>query len=265
MSSKLNKKGVYLAFVPIVTPSGIVESFELFLVNAAEQYWNYYIEQRVDGEDFYAYEGALPIGQAVDIEIVALFDLNHASTIELTLSDLEGNENEYNFSPKPNKLFKKSQYVDVLEKEAYCIEVYTIQEGSNKRKESPKPVKEEKVDHEIIEQLKESWSRKSAPVTRVRMSAPVGNEVDLHIEAFYKDWKNLNPEEILPMQMDYMDQCLDNAIGNNAYQITFIHGIGNGILKKAIFAALENNPHVRSFENRFDSRYGFGATEVLLK
>lgn len=265
MSTNVSKKGVYLVFVPILLPSGSVESFELFLLNQDLENWTYSIEHIINQESYYSYEGSLPSNQFVDIAIIALFDLNTASTIHLQLNNKRGGKNTYSFSPKPNKLFKRKQSFTNLNKEGYYIEVYSINEASKKRKESPKKIKDKKVEVADIEKLKESWSRKSGTRTKVVMSQAVGDEIDLHIEAFFKEHEKLTPEEILPIQLNYMEECLDNAIANNAYQITFIHGIGNGILKKAIFDTLTNHTHVRSFENRFDSRYGFGATEVLLK
>lgn len=264
MSTNVVKKGVYLAFVPIQTAIGTVESFELYLVNEDMKDWTYYIDQVVDGDDFFIYEGKLPSNKGIDIALIALYDLKASSIISLHLNNKE-EKNKYSFSPKPNKLFKRMQYFPTLDREAYFIEVYTQLAVGTKIKKSVREQEDKAIESSDITKLLDSWTKSTSTQTKVTISKSVGDEVDLHIEAIYENHKDLVPEEILPMQLEHMERALDNAIANNAYFITFIHGIGDGILKKAIFERLKHHKAVRSFENRFDPRYGFGATEVLLK
>ena len=47
-------------------------------------------------------------------------------------------------------------------------------------------------------------------------------------------------------------------------KITFIHGVGNGKLKQEIINKLEKDYPALQFHDAPTTRYGFGATEVVL-
>ena len=91
------------------------------------------------------------------------------------------------------------------------------------------------------------------------------NEVDLHIEALSDDYQSLNNEDILNIQLSEFNSCLENAVISGVEEITFIHGIGNGILRNKIHKILSQYPHIKYFEDARKEKFGFGATKVYLK
>jgi dsDNA-specific endonuclease/ATPase MutS2 len=90
-------------------------------------------------------------------------------------------------------------------------------------------------------------------------------EVDLHIEALSDDYHSLDNEAILNIQLSEFNTCLENAVISGAEQITFIHGIGNGILRNKIHKILSQYPHIKYFEDARKEKFGYGATKVHLK
>lgn len=90
-------------------------------------------------------------------------------------------------------------------------------------------------------------------------------EVDLHIEALSDDYQSLENEAILNIQLSEFNTCLENAVISGAEQITFIHGIGNGILRNKIHKILSQYPHIKYFEDARKEKFGYGATKVHLK
>jgi dsDNA-specific endonuclease/ATPase MutS2 len=44
-----------------------------------------------------------------------------------------------------------------------------------------------------------------------------------------------------------------------------VHGIGKGKLKDEIHEILKTKKEVKSFINKYDSRFGYGATEILFQ
>ena len=66
------------------------------------------------------------------------------------------------------------------------------------------------------------------------------------------------------IQLDYFRKTLESAIKNDYRKVTFIHGIGNGVLKNAIIEEME---HYEGIENRMAaiSKFGAGAIDVLIK
>ncbi len=90
-------------------------------------------------------------------------------------------------------------------------------------------------------------------------------EVDLHIEALSEDYRSLNSDEILNIQLSEFNSSLENAVISGVEEITFIHGIGNGILRNKIHKILSQYPHIKYFEDARKEKFGFGATKVHLK
>ena len=63
--------------------------------------------------------------------------------------------------------------------------------------------------------------------------------------------------------LDTFKKLLNNAISNEYSKITFIHGVGNGVLKSAIIKELENYD---GLENAMASiaKFGVGAIDISI-
>ncbi len=90
-------------------------------------------------------------------------------------------------------------------------------------------------------------------------------EVDLHAESFIENWNLLDGGEILKQQLQYFQQCMDAALVHNFKSIVFIHGVGNGILRHEIQKKLSKNGLIKTFKDARKEKFGYGATEVVLK
>ncbi len=88
-------------------------------------------------------------------------------------------------------------------------------------------------------------------------------EVDLHAESLFDSHRGMSNGEILNYQISYFHRCLNEAIIERLSKIIFIHGIGNGILRQEIRNILNGMGY--EFYDASLSRYGFGATAVILK
>jgi len=88
-------------------------------------------------------------------------------------------------------------------------------------------------------------------------------EVDLHIHELMEEPGLTEPKEILDFQKDYFQKCLDSAITNHLMKVTFIHGIGNGVLREAILGILKNYDGLEVLDAPMQ-KYGVGAVEVRI-
>ena len=87
-------------------------------------------------------------------------------------------------------------------------------------------------------------------------------EVDMHIWEIVEDYSKLSPIEMFTIQMNYFNKCLDSALGNHLRKVVFIHGVGNGQLKKEIRNKLETDyPEITVYDAPI-AKYGVGATEI---
>jgi len=87
--------------------------------------------------------------------------------------------------------------------------------------------------------------------------------VDLHIHELVEESSNLDNSEILEFQKNYFIRCLESAISNNFLTVTFIHGVGNGILREAILDLLKEYRGIEVFDAPMQ-KFGVGAVELRI-
>lgn len=96
------------------------------------------------------------------------------------------------------------------------------------------------------------------------ITAPGEAEVDLHIDMLSERPGELTAHEAFEIQMHYFRLCMNHAFSNKMKKVTFIHGVGRGILKDEIAKELKQYENVHFFEAPM-SKYGVGATEVYFR
>lgn len=89
--------------------------------------------------------------------------------------------------------------------------------------------------------------------------------IDIHIEKLVPHVKGMNNAEILQLQLKHAMHALDHANAARKDRLTIIHGVGEGVLKERLHALLKTCEFVKRFENNWQQKFGFGATEVYLK
>jgi hypothetical protein len=112
------------------------------------------------------------------------------------------------------------------------------------------------------QKLKESFFKPAHEKNEIERPA---KEVDLHIEKLRDDHQFLSKDEILKIQLNHFQRALDAAIVHKLPSIIFIHGVGNGTLRQAIHKTVGKHQQVKTFMDAHKERYGYGATEVILK
>jgi DNA mismatch repair protein MutS2 len=66
-------------------------------------------------------------------------------------------------------------------------------------------------------------------------------------------------------QLEQFEAALDRAIAAGKMEFRVVHGHGKGKLKQEIYKLLDKHPQVRSYENTYHSKYGYGSTLIILK
>jgi hypothetical protein len=89
-------------------------------------------------------------------------------------------------------------------------------------------------------------------------------EIDLHSEALGIKDDNISSGEILEQQLRVFNEALDKAIVHGLKEITFIHGVGQGILKKRIVQEIRNRKEVKYWQDAQKEKFGYGATKIVL-
>lgn len=90
-------------------------------------------------------------------------------------------------------------------------------------------------------------------------------EVDLHAHELLDTTAGMSNSEILNYQLDVFRKTLEEHKSRKGQKIVFIHGKGDGVLRKAILQELKYR--YKSYESQDASfrEYGFGATMVVIR
>lgn len=90
-------------------------------------------------------------------------------------------------------------------------------------------------------------------------------EIDLHIGELLDDTHGMSNSEILNYQLDKFREVLEQYKNKREQRIVFIHGKGDGVLRKALLDELKRKYPAFRHQDASFQEYGFGATMVTVK
>lgn len=164
------------------------------------------------------------------------------------------------FDIKPARIYKESNYKEtpLLEEKAFVFNLLEMSHhntfgGSDAEKKFDK---QEKTIKKAEQVKKKSLIDKHRTTTGEAV-------VDLHIGELVTNITGLTSGDMIKIQMDYFSRTLESAIANNYTRVTFIHGVGNGVLKNKIVEGLKE---YEGLEKRSASlaKFGVGAVDVII-
>ena len=103
------------------------------------------------------------------------------------------------------------------------------------------------------------------PRKKDRYASRKGNivkEVDLHIHELIDSEKGMSNYDKLSLQLNTAQKELELAIDKKQQKIIFIHGRGEGVLKKELRILCSKYPV--EYHDASYTEYGMGATEVII-
>ncbi|MCC8154985.1 MAG: DUF2027 domain-containing protein [Tannerellaceae bacterium] len=90
-------------------------------------------------------------------------------------------------------------------------------------------------------------------------------EVDLHITQLLDNINGLSNADILNYQLEKFHEILAQYATKKGQKIVFIHGKGEGVLRKAIEKELKTKYKQHYFQDASFREYGYGATMITIK
>lgn len=145
---------------------------------------------------------------------------------------------------KASSFFKSKGKIPVLGKNGYVF----------KLSENTKEINVQELNAELNEgKMVEQPTFKKPP-----------REIDLHIEKLVEDHSKMSNSEMLRLQLKTFETNLNQAIASGMDEITFVHGIGNGVLRKEIHKILSQMGNIKYFQDSQKDRFGYGATLVRI-
>lgn len=90
-------------------------------------------------------------------------------------------------------------------------------------------------------------------------------EVDLHAHELLDTEAGMSAGDIKQYQLSKFNSVMQEHLKNKGKRIVFIHGKGDGILRKAIIDELNRKYKQCEYQDASFQQYGFGATMVIIK
>lgn len=116
------------------------------------------------------------------------------------------------------------------------------------------------INNPLLEQ--KSQLEKKRSTTFKKDKNEVVFEVDLHINELVDNTRNLDNYDMLTLQLNTAKRKLEYAISQRFSKVVFIHGVGEGVLRKELQYLLKKYPV--DFYDASYQKYGLGATEVYI-
>lgn len=98
----------------------------------------------------------------------------------------------------------------------------------------------------------------------IKTSATGILEVDLHASALLETTAGMDNTAILKYQMEKFNEAIKTVIRKKGQRIVFIHGKGDGVLRKAILTELKTKYPTCRWQDASFKEYGYGATMVTV-
>ncbi len=262
--------GVFFAFVPHDQNFVTLGNLDLYLVNNTSFDLLYAFYLRI--EDEYLPQSA---GQ---VEARSMFMLNTIDRDEINrflqgvvqgIFVNTGNQKNVlsplntDFSLKPTYFTKEGNFKPSGLMDTRALFISLLPLNIAKPIFSILPKEPEKLD---VNEVIETRSKIEQPVQLIKKykTGPREAVVDLHIPELVEDESKLKDYEKLDLQLRHFKDCLDSAIENYYTKVTFIHGVGQGVLKAKIQELLKDYPKV-AYRDASMREYGYGATLVLIR
>lgn len=260
------EKGIYLAFEPHDQQWLLTGEMDVMLLNhtSHELLYNLFMKQdgKLTGIDY----GSLENEKKVVIETIARDDIENWCSGYIQFIFHDDNPKAVllpihsAIDIKPNRFFKEGSYKSntLLQGKAILLSVApesTFQAVSGL---------EESRKYDIHGQIQDTEQIKEKPLIDKHRTNFEEAVVDLHIGELVDNIAGLSSHDMFNLQLSYFRKTLESAIQNDYRKITFIHGVGNGVLKNAIVSELENYEQT---ENRMAeiSKFGVGALDVVIR
>ena len=88
--------------------------------------------------------------------------------------------------------------------------------------------------------------------------------VDLHIDALLDSIQGMTSKDILDYQLQVFKDTLEANRKHRGLKIVFIHGKGEGVLRRALIHTLNYQYKKFTYQDASFREYGYGATQVTI-
>lgn len=239
-------QGLYFAFLPTND-----QNLSLYLINDSKQNYLAHVSEVFGANQRTLLASTLNAGESKKFDDRLLREMDEWPAFLLRFIPVQNTLGkavpafERQLKMKPTQFFKHLGQAPRLGKTAY---LFSLEQTTKE------------LDIHALNQELESISPKSETLQTSRPA----KTIDLHIEKLTKDFQGMGNSEMLRIQLEAFEKKLNQAIASGMDEITFIHGIGNGVLRKEIHKQLSQIQNIKYFQDTQKDQWGYGATLVRI-
>ncbi len=263
-----DKVSAYVVFVPINEKEISTTNFEMYLINDCNYYLHYNLLFAQDGSWKAEHSGDIEPNTKLFIKEFGRADLND---IEHMAVQMLAYKTDKPFMLKPAidarlhidtvKFYKLHTFVenDFFEQNALVYPVIENDVIKGAVMADPNAIRKE-----LFNKVREDKTPARKPGAEKHNDN--GPEVmDLHASEVLETTAGMSAGDILNYQLDLFKKKLEEYKNKHGKTIVFIHGKGEGVLRKAITDELRKHRNEYSFQDASFKEYGYGATQVKIK
>ena len=239
-------QGIYLAFLPIND-----QSLSLYLINDSKMPYLAHASEVFGHNTRTLFASVLNPGESKKFDDRLLKDMDEWPSFMLRFIPIQ-NKLEKAILPFEKKLkikatqfFKHLSKAPIIGKNVYLFGLENTTQELDIRSLNAE-----------LQQIQSS----PAPLTTQKPA----KSIDLHIEQLHPNPDKLSNSEKMRIQLETFENKLNQAIASGMDEITFIHGLGNGVLRKEIHKRLSQIRNIKYFQDTQKDQWGYGATLVRI-
>ncbi|EJX05655.1 DNA mismatch repair protein [gut metagenome] len=263
---------VYLAYVPVDAKAMMTTAFEAYLVNDSN-YYLYYTYQSAEGKAWKTRShGLIEPNTKLFMEEFTKEMLNDMEHVAVQLIAFKHGKPAV-LKPAVGvelridtvKFYKLHTFADSIFFEEPVL-LYDIVKNDVPAKQVY--VSAEEIQAALV-QKKSADKFPSRPAVKLHVGRDKKKgivEIDLHIDSLLDDTTGMSNAEMLNYQLDKFREVMEQYRHKREQKIVFIHGKGDGVLRKAIIDELKRKySNSCRYQDASFQEYGFGATMVTIK
>ncbi len=261
-----DKMTVLLAFLPLDSKNLQTTDYEAYIVNDSNYFLQISYLNKQGNEWKLRYAGLIEPNQQVFLEEFTKADLNDLERICIQYTAFKKgkpfslkNPVSVEFKLDTVKFYKLHSFREneYFEEDAM---IYPIVKNDIPERQ----IQISADDLEFAIKEKAHLERPRSQTIVKKNSNPI-LEVDLHINNLLDNTTGLNNADILQYQLDRFRKVMNDNLNSKGKKIVFIHGKGEGVLRKALIDEIRIKYKSCSYQDASFREYGFGATMVTIK
>ncbi len=254
--------GVWLTLLPVMDTDEfgdeVVEELKLHLVNRTNNTYKFIYQLHYLGEKDFELNNTIRPFEDFYLHDVAFENMNDSPSFSFEFSLTEPDKRkaphfEAVIKPKPKQVFNR---IEETRKKNEATFSYLLME------KYPDRLVEDKL--ELGKLAARGFKMYNAKEARQHLESP-RSVIDLHIEKLTDNWEGMSNYEIVALQLKTFEKYYELALAHMQPSLIVVHGMGTGRLRDEIHDLLRLRREVKSFVNQYDSRFGYGATEIFFQ